>query len=154
MDEYYKKHPEKRPLMRRLSDQRKTNAAEKAKFQAAYRKEFDKQRMVSLKERAKQEARDKYRPTRKQKMDSLAGAIGNLGNFGGMSMSTQQKRKPSSSKKKPKSKQKFTVIGGKAYPIAKQHQQKQTHHKKKKKKRTSSDSFDLGGLDNIGDFDF
>lgn len=151
LDEYYKKHPEKRPLMRRLADQRKANTREKANFNAIYKEEFDKQRGKSLKARARQEAIDKYRPTRKQKMSSFADAIGNLGGIG---TTTQQQRRKSSSKKKQKGKQKFTVIGGKAYPIAKQpHQQSKTHHKKKKR-RTSNDPFDLGGLDNIGDFDF
>jgi len=152
--QYHKEHPERKTLMQRLADNRKAAAKEKTKYQAAYREEFNKQRMVSLKARAKQEAREKYRPTRKQKMDNLANAIGNLGDFGGVGTSTQQRRKTSSSKKKhKKSKQKFTVIGGRAYPIAKQHQQSQVHHKKKKKK-TSSGAFDLGGLDNIGDFNF
>ena len=149
MDEYYKKHPGKRPLMRRLADQRKANAAEKAKYNAIYREEFNKQRAKSLKAKAKQEAIDKYRPTRKQKMDRFANSIGSLGGVGGFGATTPQKQKQSSSKNK----QKFTIVGGKAYPIAKQHQQSRTHQKKKKKK-TSSDPFDLGGLDNIGDFNF
>ena len=119
-DEYYKKNPGKRPLMRRLADNRKAQAKEKAKYNEIYREEFNKQRAASLKIRAKAEARAKYQPTRKQKMDGFVNALGNLGGA------------PITNKRKTQSKSK----------------------KKKTKKHTSNDPFDLGGLDNIGDFDF
>jgi len=152
--QYYKEHPERKTLMQRLADNRKAAAKEKTKYAAIYREEFNKQRAKSLKIRAKAEAIAKHQSTSKQKMDNFANAIGNLGSFGEMGTSTQQRqRTPSAKKKHKKSKQKFTVIGGEAYPVAKQHQQSQVH-RKKKKKRTSSDPFDLGGLDNIGDFNF
>lgn len=100
LDEYYKEHPEKRPLGRRLADNRKAAAEEKAKFAAIYREEFNKQRAVSLKARAKQEAREKYRPTRRQKIDNLVDSIGSLGGA-----PTQQRRKtPKKHKKKKKRK--------------------------------------------------
>jgi len=145
-DEYYKKNPGKRPLMRRLADNRKAQAKEKQKYAAIYREEFNKQRAVSLKQRAKQEAIDKFSLTRKQKMDKFANAIGNLGG----APAIKRKTTPT---KKHKNKTQYKIINGKAYPIGKTSHSTATSHKKKKTHR-SNDPFDLGGLDNIGDFDF
>lgn len=147
LDEYYKKNPGKRPLMRRFADNRKAAAKEKAKYNEIYREEFNKQRAKSLKIRAKAEARAKYQPTKKQKMDDFVNAIGSLGG------APQIKRKTTPSKKKRSGKTQYKIIGGKAYPIAKT-SRSTTTSRKKKKTRKSNDPWDLGGLDNIGDFDF
>lgn len=143
-DEYYKKNPGKRPLMRRLADNRKAAAKEKAKYASIYREEFNKQRAVSLKARAKQEAIDKFRPTRKQKMDSFANAIGNLG---GAPATKKKTTTPAKKRKQPK----YTIIGGKAYLVGGQTQPQKT--KKKKTSKKSKDTWDLSGLDNFN-FDF
>jgi len=142
-EEYHKKYPEKKSLMERLADQRAANARDKADINAIYRAEFNKQRAISVKARARDEARDRYRPTRKQKMDSFANAIGNLG---GMSTTKQHKHKTSSKKKH--NKPKYTIIHGKAYPVAGSSHNKK--HQKKKTKRKTNDAFDFGNFD----FDF
>lgn len=138
-------------FLEKLKKNREAMAKQREADRKIYREAYTKQKHISLAERAKQEAKEKHRPTRKQKIDNILKGIENIGNIGMGTGTTQRRRSPQKSKRGKQKKKKYAVVGGKAYEIGGQPTRSGT--RKTKKKQGSSDPFDLGGIDDI-DFDF
>lgn len=147
MDEHIKKAPVKKTLLQKLADNRAKQKATKEHYKKIYMEEYNKGRAKAIKKRARQEAFEKHRPTRKQKIDSMLKGFENLG-LGAAGVS-QPRRKTGGKKKR---KQKYVIVGGKAYPKAGSGQSK-SQPRRTKKKRSGFD-LDLDFVDDIGDFDF
>lgn len=144
MDEQIKNKAGKKPLLQRLKENRDSTRANKEHYKKLYREEFEKSKEKAIIKRAKQEAYEKYRPTRKQRIDSALSGFANLG----IEAAGIGRPRP---KKTKQSKTKYTNIGGKAYPIAGSGKTKSNSHKPKKK---SKNPFDFDFVDDFGDFDF
>lgn len=137
---------QKKPLLQKLKENREQRRKTAQTYKDAYNEAYGKEKMASLKERAKEEARAKHRPTRGQKVDNILKGIENLG--GGLGGTVSPRAKSTRKQKTGGKKKKYAVIDGKAYEIGGTTGSRITKPRKKKK---SSDPFDLGSLDDIGD---
>lgn len=151
MDKSIQKAPVKKTLLQKMADNRAKQKATKEYWKAIYMEEYNKKRAEAIKARAKQEAWEKHRPTRKQKIDSALKGFENLGLAGLGQPSTSKPEKTGKDKKGKGKKPKFAVVGGKAYPIAGTSGKKKTS---KTKKKQSEFDIDFNIIDDIGDFDF
>lgn len=148
MDKQIKNKAGKKTLLQRLKENRESMRANKEHYRQVYKEEFEKHKTTAIQQRAKQEAYEKYRPNRKQRIDSALAGFADLG-FAAAGTSKAQPRK--TAKKGKQSKTKYANIGGKAYPIAGSGKTKSSSRKPKKKRSTE---FDLDFADDFGDFDF
>ena len=147
MDKHIQKAPIKKTVLQRLKDNRDEARREKEHYRHIYREEYGKAKAKAIKKRARQEAFEKHRPTRKQKIDKALAGFESLG-FGAVGVS-QPNRKASSKKK---GKTKYTIVGGKAYPMAGGGTGK-SQSQRTKKKRSGFD-LDFDWADDIGEFNF
>lgn len=145
------KQPEKKGILAgalaKAKENRQRMREEKERLRRIYRVEYDVARVEAIKGRAKQEAREKYRPTRKQKVNNLLAGFSSLGTD---AVGTSQPRKTS---KKGRGKKQYIIRGGQAYPIAGKGGSS-TKKRKPKKKQGGFDLDFLEGMGDIGDFDF
>lgn len=146
MRQYKKEHPEKRSFLEKLADNRKQAAKQKAILRDVYIDEYRKQSIKSIKARAKQEAREKFRPTRKNRMDDMINTIGNLG--GAPNFNPQ---KTSHKSKKKSGKKQYVIVGGKAYPKAQQGNRRSNRRQTPRTKKRTKDPFDLSELNDAID---
>ena len=148
MDEHMRKEktPVKKTLLQKLKDNRDEARKEKEHYRHIYRDEYGLAKAKAIKKRARQEAFEKHRPTRKQKIDNALAGFADLG-FGAAGVKPPKHGKSSSKKK---GKPNYAIIGGKAYPIAGSEHNKSQHQKTKKKRN----DFDFDWADDIGNFDF
>ena len=142
------KQPEKKGILAsalaRAKENRQRAQKEKERLREIYRKDYDIARAEAIRGRARQEAREKYRPTRKQKIDNLLSGISSLGTD---AVGVSQPRKTS---KKGSGKKQYVIRGEQAYPIAGSGGSS-TKKKKSKKKQGAFDLDFLEGMEDIGD---
>ena len=148
MDKHIQKAPVKKTLLQKLADNRAKQRATKEHYKEIYRKEYGITKAKAIKKRARQEAYEKHRPTRKQKIYSVLKCFENLGLCAAGASQTRSRKTGG----KKKGKQKYTIVGGKAYPVA--GSGKGGSQPRKSKKKRSGFDLDLGFVDDIGDFDF
>jgi len=142
MDSSIKNKAGKKPLLQRLKENRERMNVKKQEARRVYAEEYEKSKIQAIKKKARQEAFEKHRPTRKQKVDKILSGFENLGSFGaGLKPSTSRPKKT----KHKQSKTKYVNIGGKAYPVAGSGKTKSSSPKSKNKSK--KDPFDM-------DFDF
>ena len=139
------KQPEKKGILTsalaRAKENRQRMQKEKERLKQIYRAEYDVARIEAIKGRAKQEAREKYRPTRKQKIDTLLSGISSLGTDAVGASKPRRKSKKGSGKKQ------YVIKGGQAYPVA----GSSRSSTKKRKSKKKQDAFDFDCLEDIGD---
>jgi len=144
------KQPEKKGILAsalaRAKENRQKMREEKKRLRRIYMKEYNVAREKAIKGRAKQEAREKYRPTRKQKIDEFLSGFSNLGTD---AIGVSEPRRTS---KKGSGKKQYIIRGGKAYPIA--GSGGSSTKKRKSKKKQGGFDLDLDYLEDIEDFNF